>query len=69
MTIPNLILAVVTITLAMIVLITMGALVVCLFDEKVNNGEIFKIVSPAIHDIVGGFIAILAMRFGRETQA
>jgi hypothetical protein len=31
-----------------------------LFDEKVDNGEIFKLISPAFQTIVGGFIGLLA---------
>ena len=35
-------------------------LMVGLFDEKVDNGEIFKLIAPAFQTIVGGFIGLLA---------
>ncbi len=31
-----------------------------LFDEKVDNAEIFKLISPAFQTIIGGFIGLLA---------
>jgi hypothetical protein len=31
-----------------------------LFDEKVDNAEIFKLISPAFQTVVGGFIGLLA---------
>jgi hypothetical protein len=31
-----------------------------LFDPIVDNGEIFKLISPAFQTIVGGFIGLLA---------
>jgi hypothetical protein len=37
-----------------------GVLMAGLFDEKVDNAEIFKLISPAFQTIVGGFIGLLA---------
>jgi hypothetical protein len=37
-----------------------GVLMAGLFDEKVDNTEIFKLISPAFQTIVGGFIGLLA---------
>jgi hypothetical protein len=37
-----------------------GVLMTGLFDEKVDNAEIFKLISPAFQTIVGGFIGLLA---------
>ena len=31
-----------------------------LFDTKVDNAEIFKLISPAFQTVVGGFIGLLA---------
>jgi len=37
-----------------------AVLMIGLFDEKVDNSEIFKLISPAFQTIVGGFIGLLA---------
>jgi hypothetical protein len=37
-----------------------GVLMAGLFDDKVDNAEIFKLISPAFQTIVGGFIGLLA---------
>jgi undecaprenyl pyrophosphate phosphatase UppP len=50
----------VTITLCVVVLSMVMTLMVGLFDEKVDNGEIFKLIGPAFQTIVGGFIGLLA---------
>jgi undecaprenyl pyrophosphate phosphatase UppP len=44
-----------------VVIIGMVAVLMAgLFDEKVDNAEIFKLISPAFQTIVGGFIGLLA---------
>ena len=40
---------------AMVVTLMMG-----LFNDKVDNTEIFKLISPAFQTVVGGFIGLLA---------
>ena len=50
----------VTMTLCIVVLIMVMTLMVGLFDEKVDNGEIFKLIAPAFQTIIGGFIGLLA---------
>jgi undecaprenyl pyrophosphate phosphatase UppP len=42
------------------VLAMMVAFVLGLWAKEVDNGEIFKLISPAFQTIIGGFIGLLA---------
>ena len=50
----------VSFTLCIVIFGMVAVLMVGLFDEKVDNNEIFKLISPAFQTIVGGFIGLLA---------
>jgi hypothetical protein len=50
----------VSFTLCVVIISMVGVLMTGLFDEKVDNSEIFKLISPAFQTIVGGFIGLLA---------
>ena len=50
----------VSLTLCIVVFGMVAVLMIGLFDEKVDNSEIFKLISPAFQTIVGGFIGLLA---------
>lgn len=50
----------VSFTLCIVVMGMVAVLMAGLFDEKVDNSEIFKLISPAFQTIVGGFIGLLA---------
>jgi len=50
----------VSLTLCVVVMSMVGVLMIGLFNEKVDNSEIFKLISPAFQTIVGGFIGLLA---------
>ena len=50
----------VSVTLCIVVIGMVGVLMIGLFDEKVDNSEIFKLISPAFQTIVGGLIGLLA---------
>jgi len=50
----------VSMTLCIVVFGMVAVLMIGLFDEKVDNSEIFKLISPAFQTIVGGFIGLLA---------
>ena len=47
-------------TLCLVVCGMVFTLMMGLFDEKVDNSEIFKLISPAFQTICGGFIGLLA---------
>jgi undecaprenyl pyrophosphate phosphatase UppP len=50
----------VSLTLCVVVIAMVAVMLMGLFDEKVDNTEIFKLISPAFQTIVGGFIGLLA---------
>lgn len=50
----------VTVTLCTVVIFMVGTLMVGLFNEIVDNTEIFKLINPAFQTIIGGFIGLLA---------
>jgi hypothetical protein len=50
----------VSFTLCVVVIGMVGVLMSGLFNPLVDNGEIFKLISPAFQTIVGGFIGLLA---------
>lgn len=50
----------VSMTLCIVVFGMVAVLMIGLFDDKVDNSEIFKLISPAFQTIVGGFIGLLA---------
>jgi hypothetical protein len=50
----------VSFTLCIVVMGMVAVLMIGLFDAKVDNSEIFKLISPAFQTIVGGFIGLLA---------
>jgi len=50
----------VSLTLCIVVFGMVAVLMIGLFDEKVDNLEIFKLISPVFQTIVGGFIGLLA---------
>ena len=53
------ILRVTVVTLAMIMVAVIITLMYGLFNEKVDNSEIFSIVGPAFNTIVGAFVGLL----------
>lgn len=46
-------------TLAFVVIAVVGVFLVGLFDSRVDNAEIFKIVGPAFGMIVGSFVGLV----------
>ena len=49
-----------TMTLALILLSMVFVLLSGLFNEKIDNTEIFKAVTPAFQMIVGAFVGLVA---------
>jgi len=49
-----------TITLTVILLSMVVVLLLGLFNEKVDNNEIFKAITPAFQMIVGAFVGLVA---------
>jgi hypothetical protein len=53
------ILMIVVTTLAIVVGSVVFVMLVALFDDRVNNDEIFKLIGPAFNMIVGAFVGLL----------
>ena len=47
-------------TLCLVVFAMVATLMIGLFDQRIDNTEIFKLISPAFQTVVGGFIGLLA---------
>jgi hypothetical protein len=57
----------VSISLSVIVFAIVIVLMDGLYDEKVNNKDIFALISPAFQTIIGGMIGILSgIKLGSE---
>ena len=53
------IMIIVTITLSLVIVSMVGTLMFALFSDKVDNGEIFKIITPAFSTVIGAFVGLL----------
>jgi len=53
---------VVTITLAAVIVVAVGALLAGLFDQRVDNKDIFAILGPALQTTIGCFVGVLGGR-------
>ena len=53
------ILVLVVVTLAIVVAGVVFVMLVALFDERINNDEVFKLIGPAFNMIVGAFVGLL----------
>ena len=47
-------------TLCLVIFAMVVTLMMGLFNEQVDNSEIFKLIAPAFQTVVGGFIGLLA---------
>lgn len=54
-------------TLSLVMVATVAVVLIGLFDEKVDNNEIFKLINPAFNMIVGAFVGTIAgIKIGQE---
>ena len=53
------IMMVVTATLSLVIIGMVFTLMIGLFDARVDNGEIFKIITPAFSTVIGAFVGLL----------
>jgi hypothetical protein len=51
---------VVVVTLAAILVAVIGAMLYGLYDPRVDNESIFKIIGPAFQTVVGVFVGVLS---------
>ena len=53
------IMLIVTTTLSMVIIAMVGSLMFGLFDARVDNNEIFKIITPAFSTVIGAFVGLM----------
>ena len=53
------IMLIVTITLSLVIIAMVGTLMIGLFNDKVDNNEIFKIITPAFSTVIGAFVGLM----------
>lgn len=46
-------------TLSVIVVAVVSVLLIGMFDDKVDNQEIFSIIGPAFNTVIGAFVGLL----------
>lgn len=54
---------VIVVTLALIQIAVVCVMLIGLFDDHVDNKEIFAIIGPAFHTIVGCFVGLLSAKW------
>ena len=67
--INDILLFVVIATLALTMVAVIFVFLAGLFDPKVNNDEIFKILGPAFQTIVGAFVGVLGGRAMKQNES
>jgi hypothetical protein len=60
----------VTATLCIVVMGMVGAMLVGMFDNNINNDKIFEAITPAFQTIIGGFIGLITgIKLGHDDNA
>ena len=55
------------VSLAIVLMSTVSVVLVGLFDERVDNAEVFKLINPAFNMIVGAFVGTIAgIKIGKD---
>lgn len=55
------------VSLAIVLMSTVCVVLVGLFDERVDNAEVFKLINPAFNMIVGAFVGTIAgIKIGKD---
>ena len=55
------------VSLSIVLMSTVCVVLVGLFDERVDNAEVFKLINPAFNMIVGAFVGTIAgIKIGKD---
>ena len=55
------------ISLSVVLMTTVAVALVGLFDERVDNAEVFKLINPSFNMIVGAFVGTIAgIKIGKD---
>lgn len=69
MTVADRITIICCISLSIVLLSTVAVVLVGLFDDRVDNAEVFKLINPAFNMVVGAFVGTIAgIKIGKEDQ-
>jgi hypothetical protein len=55
----NYVILIVTFCLAIILMSVVGVLLLGLFNDKIDNAEVFKIIEPSFNMIIGSFVGLI----------
>jgi hypothetical protein len=67
MTVADRITIICCLSLAIVLMSTVCVVLVGLFDERVDNAEVFKLINPAFNMIVGAFVGTIAgIKIGKD---
>lgn len=57
------------VSLSIVLLSTVAVVLVGLFDDRVDNAEVFKLINPAFNMVVGAFVGTIAgIKIGKDDQ-
>jgi hypothetical protein len=57
------------ISLSIVLLSTVAVVLIGLFDARVDNAEVFKLINPAFNMVVGAFVGTIAgIRLGKSNK-
>ncbi len=57
------------ISLSIVLLSTVAVVLVGLFDDRVDNAEVFKLINPAFNMVVGAFVGTIAgIKIGKDDK-
>lgn len=55
------------ISLSVVLMSTVAVVLVGLFDSRVDNAEVFKLINPAFNMVVGAFVGTIAgIKIGKD---
>jgi UDP-N-acetylmuramyl pentapeptide phosphotransferase/UDP-N-acetylglucosamine-1-phosphate transferase len=55
------------ISLSIVLMSTVAVVLIGLFDDRVDNAEVFKLINPAFNMVVGAFVGTIAgIKMGRD---
>ena len=47
-------------SLSLVIIFMVGSMIAGLYDQRVDNEEVFKILGPAFNTVIGAFVGVLA---------
>lgn len=55
------------VSLSIVLMSTVAVVLIGLFDDRVDNAEVFKLINPAFNMVVGAFVGTIAgIKIGKD---